>query len=266
MSKTLAWMSDPDERSKKIVFLVKAGVSRKVIRAITGWSNNQMAGKAARAGISFDKFKTIATALMKEPLLNVGFSEKAVVRVLSEAGEPEKIEKVSPKASKASHAPLGRTSKKDKPREKGREKIVAKKQPVSDAVPQPVQDPVTLPQPEKKTGDHVTLAKITGTEESARPTDDEVNAQFRQDIAEEVEKQVKAARPVLATEKAEVVIVPVRKAAHEKTEGGCQYELSVVRSLKESNTCGAQIAYAKCCHKHAMLLYPSYRGTHSKRA
>ena len=221
MSKTLAWMSDPDERSKKIVFLVKAGVSRKVIRAITGWSNNQMAGKAARAGISFDKFKTIATALMKEPLLNVGFSEKAVVRVLSEAGEPEKIEKVSP---------------------------------------------VTLPQPEKKTGDHVTLAKITGTEESARPTDDEVNAQFRQDIAEEVEKQVKAARPVLATEKAEVVIVPVRKAAHEKTEGGCQYELSVVRSLKESNTCGAQIAYAKCCHKHAMLLYPSYRGTHSKRA
>ena len=44
MAKKPDWLTDPAERKRRLIALVECGVSRKVIRAITGWSNNQMAG------------------------------------------------------------------------------------------------------------------------------------------------------------------------------------------------------------------------------
>ncbi len=211
------WLTDPKERPKQVLFLAESGVSRTVMRALTGWSNNQMAGFSTRAGVVFNKYQVASHADMRKALCAVGFDEQDVDAAIANV----------PLVADSRHAVAqSEPAKKDRKPARTRKKS-------SEA-------------PEKSAA--APEAQLDGPEKIVPPTAGEVSDDWR--------RQISAAARASGVEQGERVpaATPTPLASSPPLDpatdtDGCQWPLATGGSIKEPKVCGKP-AVDGLCEKH----------------
>lgn len=240
------WLTEPPERKIKLKQLAANGVSRKVIRAVTGWSNNQMASFATSAGFSFEQFTQITAEAMRKPLRDAGFSGEDIDAAIALQGRPVKHRAPPKPAARKKPRHISKKKRKTRPAKRKR----SRKR-------QPVEPPTELAAPEQPLIE-MQLTELPAPEgEEPPPTrvdDVEARAAAEAAIRAAASEAPSIERPKPSQAPAQIPRVPQRFIATVVDPNSCR--CPVPGDLHGTSVCGEKpVVYEGVCEKHADILF-----------